>query len=59
MLYALGAALLDGISVSFLIPLLGVLFGSSAIPHWLAAITGALFSLAGVHSQLGRRLWPL
>src|SRR5882724_6284229 len=53
-LYALGAALLDGVSVSFLIPLLGVLFGSSAIPRWLAAVTEALFSFAGVHSQLGR-----
>src|SRR3569832_2238931 len=53
-LYALGAALLDGISVSFLIPLLGVLFGSAAIPRWLGAVTKALFSFAGVHSQLGR-----
>jgi len=53
-LYALGAALLDGISVSFLIPLLGVLFGSSAIPRWLGAVTKALFSFAGVDSQLGR-----
>ncbi len=52
--YALGAALLDGVSVSFLIPLLGVLFGSSAIPHWLAAVTRAMFSFAGVQSQLGR-----
>ena len=52
--YALGAALLDGVSISFLIPLLGVLFGSSAIPRWLAAVTNALFSFAGVHSQLGR-----
>ena len=48
-LYALGAALLDGISVSFLIPLLGVLFGSSAIPRWLGAITplGGLALLGG------------
>ncbi len=53
-LYALGAALLDGVSISFLIPLLGVLFGSSAIPGWLAAVTKAMFSFAGVHSQLGR-----
>ena len=53
-LYALGAALLDGISISFLIPLLGVLFGSSAIPRWLAAVTKTLFSFAGVQSQLGR-----
>ncbi len=52
--YTLGAALLDGVSVSLLIPLLGVLFGSSAIPGWLAAITRAMFSLAGVHSQFGR-----
>jgi len=52
--YALGAALLDGISISLLIPLLGVLFGSTAIPGWLAATTRAMFSFAGAHSQIER-----
>ena len=52
--YALGAALLDGVSISLLIPLLGVLFGSAAIPGWLAAVTRAMFSFAGAHSQLER-----
>ncbi len=52
--YALGAALLDGVSISLLIPLLGVLFDSTAIPGWLATVTKAMFSLGGAHSQLAR-----
>ena len=52
--YAFGAALLDGVSISLLIPLLGVLFGSTAIPGWLATTTRAMFSFAGAHSQFER-----
>jgi len=56
LLYALGAAVLDGISISLLVPILGLLFETSLIPPWVSAVAAAAFRIAGAHSQTERLL---
>jgi ABC-type multidrug transport system fused ATPase/permease subunit len=50
------AALLESAGLSLLIPLLGLLFGSFAMPGWLARETFALFQVFGADTPLSRLL---
>lgn len=52
----LAGAVLDGIGISLLVPLLGVLFSGGGVPHWLASATTAAFTLFGAHDQYQRLL---
>jgi ATP-binding cassette subfamily C protein len=48
------AALLEGASISLLVPLLGLIFGTNAMPGWLRDGAAALFALAGAHTLFFR-----
>ena len=50
------AAVLESVGLSLLIPLLGLLFGSYAMPGWLARGTFALFHGFGADAPLSRLL---
>jgi ATP-binding cassette, subfamily C, bacterial len=50
------AAVLESVGLSLLIPLLGLLFGSYAMPGWLARGTFALFRGFGADTPLSRLL---
>lgn len=52
----LAGAVLDGIGISLLVPLLGVLFSGGGAPHWLASATTEAFTLFGAHDQHQRLL---
>ena len=49
-LFMILAALLDGAGVSLLVPLLGLIFGSTSMPGWLRDGAGAAFALFGAHT---------
>ena len=52
--YILAGAVLEGIGISLLVPLLGILFGGAGVPRWLQAGTSATFALAGAHTRVSR-----
>ncbi len=52
----LTGAVLEGIGISLLVPLLGVLFSGGGAPHWLASATTSAFALFGAHYQFQRLL---
>lgn len=49
--YILAGALLEGIGISLLVPLLGLLFNGNGAPHWLAAGAAATFQLFRAQSR--------
>jgi ATP-binding cassette subfamily C protein len=49
--YILAGAVLEGIGISLLVPLLGLLFNGSGAPHWLSAGAAAMFQLFGARSR--------
>ncbi|HEY4076018.1 MAG TPA: ABC transporter ATP-binding protein [Rhizomicrobium sp.] len=57
--YVAAAAVLEGASVSLLVPLLAVIVHTSAIPAWLSALTGYLFRLIGAQTSSARLFWLL
>ena len=48
----LAGAILEGIGISLLIPLLGLLFNGGAAPHWLQTGASAAFELFHAHDRL-------
>jgi len=55
--YVLAGALLEGIGISLLVPLLGILFGGAAgIPLWLREAASAAFALFGANTRASRLL---
>jgi ATP-binding cassette subfamily C protein len=52
----LAGAVLEGIGISLLIPLLGVLFSGGGTPRWFALGTTKAFALFGAHNQSTRLL---
>lgn len=54
--YILAGALLEGFGISLLVPLLGILFGGTGVPHWLQAATSAAFALFGADTRVSRIL---
>ncbi|HKD21817.1 MAG TPA: ABC transporter ATP-binding protein, partial [Rhizomicrobium sp.] len=48
------AALLEGASISLLVPLLGLIFGTTAMPGWLRDGAAALFAFFGAHTLFFR-----
>src|SRR5437868_3595669 len=52
--YIVAGAVLEGIGISLLVPLLGILFGGAGVPRWLQAGTAAAFDFAGAHSRVSR-----
>jgi ATP-binding cassette subfamily C protein len=53
------AAVLEGASVSLLVPLLAVIVHTGAIPAWLSATTGYLFHLVGAQTSTTQLFWLL
>lgn len=54
--YILAGAILEGIGISLLVPLLGILFGGAGVPHWLQAASSTTFALLDAHAQASRVL---
>jgi len=54
--YILVGAILEGIGISLLVPLLGLLFGGAGVPHWLQAGASAAFALFGARARVSRLL---
>jgi ATP-binding cassette subfamily C protein len=54
--YILAGAVLEGIGISLLVPLLGLLFGGAGVPHWLQAGASAAFALFGARARVSRLL---
>ena len=52
--YIIAGAVLEGVGISLLVPLLGILFGGAGVPRWLQAGTAAAFNVAGAHSRVSR-----
>lgn len=52
--YILAGAVLEGIGISLLVPLLGILYSEAGIPQWLRVGTAAAFALAGAHARVSR-----
>lgn len=50
-LCVLAGAILEGIGISLLVPLLGLLFDGGGAPNWLEAGVAAVFAAFGAHSQ--------
>lgn len=55
-LYVLAGAVLEGIGISLLIPLLGILFHSNGSPPWLQASASKVFVVLGANSPPRRLL---
>lgn len=54
--YVLAGAILEGIGISLLVPLLALLFGGAGVPHWLRTGSAAAFALFGAHTDASRLL---
>lgn len=54
--YILAGAVLEGIGISLLVPLLGILFGGAGVPHWLQVASSTAFALFDAHAQASRVL---
>lgn len=52
--YILAGAVLEGIGITLLVPLLGILFGGAGVPHWLQALASAAFALFDAHTRVSR-----
>jgi ATP-binding cassette subfamily C protein len=52
----LAGAVLEGIGISLLVPLLGLLFSGGGAPRWLASGTAMAFALFGARGQFQRLL---
>lgn len=52
--YILAGAVLEGIGISLLVPLLGILFGGAGVPHWLQSAASAAFAVFGANTHASR-----
>ncbi len=54
--YVVLGAMLESVSISLIVPLLGVIFGTGAAPGWLGRAGSALFELFGTATPFSRLL---
>ena len=52
--YAIAGALLESVGISLLVPLLGLIFNSTAMPRWLARGASAVFTAFGAETAFAR-----